>query len=305
MNVSPRVTVILIVHNGASTLRLALSSLLLQSFQNWECIIVDDASTDGTPEILSCLTDSRFHHLRLPSHQGRGAARQKALSSARAPFICTLDADDFFYPTKLKRQVDILETDPTLAATVGRIFYFAENLTPMGTAIGYYPSGRRKIPNRPSHLRLPFGPTMFRRSENLGVNYSPLPRSEDRLFFMDLLQGKEINMEEEPSYGCFWRMDPDSIQLGLQQNLEIYRTARTQVFSWGTLLVAFTQLKRELYKWVESSGMWGHMTRLKYRKGSREESEDFQTTARAVRQKSISEFGPSPACRIGPLPPPA
>ena len=295
MNVSPRISVILIVYNGANTLRLALSSLVLQTFQNWECIIVDDASTDGTPEILSCLTDPRFRHHRLPSRQGRGAARQKALSCARAPFVCTLDADDFFYPTKLERQVTILETDPALVATVGCMLYFADNLAPMGRPIGYYPPGRRKIPNRPSHLRMPFGPTMFRRSENSELNYSPLPRSEDRQFFTDLLLGQEIYVEEDPSYACYWRMDPDSIQLGLQHNLQMYRSLRTRAIVWGSLLVALTQFKQALYKWVQRFGLWSYLTRLKYRQSTRQESEDFQAVARAVLRKSL-EIKPSIPC---------
>lgn len=280
MSNSAKVSVILIVYNGARTLPLALSSLLIQTFQNWECVIVDDGSTDDTPEILSGLTDSRFLSLRSDIRLGRGAARQMAMESARAPYVCSLDADDFFYANKLERQVAILDSNLSLMATVGRMFYFTDPLAPLGIPVGYFPPGTRTIAERPSHLRIPFGPTMFRR--NRQVTYAPMPRSEDRQFYSDLLRGAEIHIENEPSYGCLWRMSHADIQLGLEQNLIIYRSARKRAFAWGTLLVTYTQIKRWLYAFVQRIGMWTFLTRLKYRPGSPTQNQNFELLVRTL-----------------------
>ena len=108
----PLVSVVMPCRNAAGTLPMALASLLAQTYQNWECVVVDDDSTDNCRDVISQAADPRIRYIRLSSHRGRGAARQRALEEARGDLIAMLDADDWLYPEKLERQVHAMVTDP-------------------------------------------------------------------------------------------------------------------------------------------------------------------------------------------------
>jgi glycosyltransferase involved in cell wall biosynthesis len=103
------VCVIMPVYNGAKTVKIAIQSLILQSYKNWICIVVNDGSTDDTSLILDSLTDRRFKVIHLPENRGRGYARQIALDNAEGTYLTYLDADDLFHPNKIDLQVTILD----------------------------------------------------------------------------------------------------------------------------------------------------------------------------------------------------
>ena len=108
----PKVCVIMPVYNGEKTIKLALASLLNQSYTNWECVIVNDGSTDGTRSILDLLKDPRFRIFHLNKNCGRGVARDEALKRSEGDYLAYLDADDMMYKDKLKVQVEFLEANP-------------------------------------------------------------------------------------------------------------------------------------------------------------------------------------------------
>ena len=75
----PLVSVVMPVFNGSSTIRLALSSLVYQEYKNWECIIVNDGSTDDTINIIESFGDPRIKLTNLDKNRGRGFARDIAI----------------------------------------------------------------------------------------------------------------------------------------------------------------------------------------------------------------------------------
>jgi glycosyltransferase involved in cell wall biosynthesis len=97
------VTIYMPTKNRSSLMLRAVSSVLAQTFQDWELIIVDDYSTDGTPSVLDMLSsyDNRIKFFRQPSPQGACAARNVAIRNASGTFIAGLDDDDMFLPTRL------------------------------------------------------------------------------------------------------------------------------------------------------------------------------------------------------------
>ncbi len=100
----PLISVIMPVFNGAATVERALRSLLAQTFRDWEAVAVDDASQDGTWELLQAAAeDSRIRTVRLAENSGPSAARNAALRLAGGEFIAYLDADDEYYPDYLAR----------------------------------------------------------------------------------------------------------------------------------------------------------------------------------------------------------
>jgi len=112
---APLVSVMMPCYNSAHTLPMALASLLAQEHEDWECVLVDDGSTDNVGEVVERANDGRLRLIRLAENRGRGAARQTALENSRGEYICMLDADDWMYPWRISAQVDIMQHEPRLA----------------------------------------------------------------------------------------------------------------------------------------------------------------------------------------------
>jgi CDP-glycerol glycerophosphotransferase len=109
----PRFSIIIAVHNTAEFLADCLDSLLEQSFQNFEVIMVDDASTDGSLFCLSryAVSDPRFTVVELDRNGGAGAARNAGLARARGDYVWFIDSDDWVDRTSLARIAARLEVD--------------------------------------------------------------------------------------------------------------------------------------------------------------------------------------------------
>jgi glycosyltransferase involved in cell wall biosynthesis len=88
---------------------------LAQTYENWECLLVDDSSTDNPEKIVSAARDQRIRYVRLDKHRGRGFARQVTQNQAKGEFLAMLDADDWLYPGKLQIQVETMRRLPSLA----------------------------------------------------------------------------------------------------------------------------------------------------------------------------------------------
>ena len=110
----PTVSVILAVYNGEGHVREAVESIFAQTLSNLELIIVDDASTDATPQVLATYRDSRLCLLRNPSRLGAAAARNRAIQIAQAPIIAVQDADDVSFPQRLLIQTGFLAAHPSV-----------------------------------------------------------------------------------------------------------------------------------------------------------------------------------------------
>jgi glycosyltransferase involved in cell wall biosynthesis len=114
----PLVSVLMSVHNDARFLREAIDSILLQTLADLELIVVDDASTDETEEVLAAADDARLAVLRNEERLGLAASLNRALGSAVGRYAARLDADDVAEPTRLQLQVARLRAD-THTAVVG------------------------------------------------------------------------------------------------------------------------------------------------------------------------------------------
>lgn len=113
---NPTISILLSVHNGLPYLEAAVQSILAQTFREFEFLIVDDASTDGTPDYLRTLTDPRIRILSLPQNIGLTAALNAGLREARGEFVARQDADDWSHPRRLELQLAYLQSHPRCAA---------------------------------------------------------------------------------------------------------------------------------------------------------------------------------------------
>jgi glycosyltransferase involved in cell wall biosynthesis len=106
----PLVSVVIPAFNAATYIRQALNSVLAQTYQEIEVIVVDDGSSDATSAVVEefAIKDARFQLVR-QSNAGVGAARNTAIRQARGKYIAPLDADDYWFPEKLAKQVACAE----------------------------------------------------------------------------------------------------------------------------------------------------------------------------------------------------
>lgn len=104
------VSIIIPVYNKEKYIADSINSVLAQTYPDWELILVDDCSTDRSPEIIRnyMKTDERVRYTRLEQNSGAAVARNKALEIARGRYVAFIDADDIWLPQKLEKQIDFL-----------------------------------------------------------------------------------------------------------------------------------------------------------------------------------------------------
>ncbi len=108
-------TVLMAVYNGAPYLRIAIDSILQQTYRDFHFLIIDDGSTDGTRSILRSYDDKRIEVLCLDRNVGQTAALNIGLRHISAPWIARMDADDYSAPTRLEEQMRALDADKSLS----------------------------------------------------------------------------------------------------------------------------------------------------------------------------------------------
>ncbi|KHL24629.1 hypothetical protein PK98_11720 [Croceibacterium mercuriale] len=163
----PAVSIICIFLNGERFLGEAIDSVLGQDHHDWELLLVDDGSTDGSAALARfyAADDRRIRCLAHPGGGNRGmsAARNLGLAHATAPWVAFIDADDRWRPGKLAAQLAIVSAEPRIALLAGTVNYWgswegrADVLTPTGhvqdrlvkppeAALALYPVGAAGAP---------------------------------------------------------------------------------------------------------------------------------------------------------------
>ena len=115
---SPVVSVVLPVHNRADVLGRAIRSVLDQQFKDFELVVVDDGSTDGSVAAVKSFDDPRIMLIELAENRGGNAARNAGVRAAKAPLIAFLDSDDTYLPEKLETVVAQFDQQPDLDVLV-------------------------------------------------------------------------------------------------------------------------------------------------------------------------------------------
>lgn len=117
-----KVSVILPTYNRAKLLGRSIRSVLEQTFQDFELIIVDDGSTDNTREVVDSFGPEKIRYIRHPENQGPGAARNTAIARAQGEYLAFQDSDDVWFPGILERQVEALEqASPRVGVVYSRL----------------------------------------------------------------------------------------------------------------------------------------------------------------------------------------
>jgi glycosyltransferase involved in cell wall biosynthesis len=133
----PLVSILVPTYNRAATLRQTLDSVFSQSVQDFEIVLVDDASTDSTSELLASYSDPRLRVYRNETNLGQAGNAARCLSLATAPFVHYLYSDDFFLPDCLSRKLDAISADPDIALVFAATRIIAPDGSPVATRRPY------------------------------------------------------------------------------------------------------------------------------------------------------------------------
>lgn len=116
---TPTVSVLVKAFNHAAYIRQTIDSVLAQSFQDFEIVVTDDGSSDGTAEIVRSFTDPRIRLEVFAENQGISAAMNATIARARGRYLAILNSDDWALPGRLQRQVSFLDAHPAVSVVFG------------------------------------------------------------------------------------------------------------------------------------------------------------------------------------------
>lgn len=160
---TPLISVIMPVHNGGRFVAEAIRSILNQSFGDFEFVIIDDASTDDSPEIAASFADPRVARLRNEQRLGITRTLNRGIGAARGQLVARMDSDDIAHPHRFARQQELLLGEPGLGVVGSNTVLIDRNGVETGTE--RYPASVRDI-RRSILVHNPFahGAVMLRRS---------------------------------------------------------------------------------------------------------------------------------------------
>lgn len=200
---TPSVSVLMSSFNSAPYIGKAIQSVLCQTFQDFELIICDDGSTDGTIDIIKDYTrlDGRIQFEMSKKSNGAASARNRAAFRASGEWFAILDSDDAFLPDKLEKQVNFLQTLDHKPAILGTGHFLVDSVNYRAGTF-HFPAEDKKLRARllkqnpfPAHSSIVFNASAFRRVH--GYN-ERLWRAEDYDLYLRLMPLGQINCLEEP-----------------------------------------------------------------------------------------------------------
>jgi glycosyltransferase involved in cell wall biosynthesis len=129
----PTFSIVIPAYNAASTIGAAIESVLAQTRGDFELIVVDDGSTDGTARSVEQYSSDRIRLIR-QANAGQASARNTALKAARGEYVSLLDSDDLWLPTYLEEMAKALEAEPTAAVAYPDAWVFDQEIAKIARA---------------------------------------------------------------------------------------------------------------------------------------------------------------------------
>lgn len=239
----PRVSVIVPTYNYGALIVETLESLRRQTLGDWECIVVDDGSTDDTAEVVARFIERepRVRYLR-QRNQRQAAAKNTGLAAARGEYVQFLDADDLVQPRKFELQVAFLEAHPEVDIVYGGARYFTterpDELLPtmFGDAMPWMPgvsgAGRDILPPLMVDNIMVINAPLVRRSvvEEVGGFDALLPPVEDWDYWIRCaLRGKRFEFRDFEGARALVRSHPASSSKQTPAMLAAWRRLRRKL----------------------------------------------------------------------------
>jgi glycosyltransferase involved in cell wall biosynthesis/tetratricopeptide (TPR) repeat protein len=203
----PPVSIILFTYNGARYLGEALGSALDQAYDNFEVIVIDDGSTDGTEALVKSIESPRLRYVR-QEHGGAPAARNRGVAEAKGEFIVWLGSDDVLEKDCLSSQVSVLARDPSADVVYGNMTLCDAGLDPQRTLRYEEWSGRNgELPGAMVRANvIPDGGSLVRKScyERFGTYDPGFPRAHDYEWWSRLAGSAHFRHNDAAVYRWRW-----------------------------------------------------------------------------------------------------
>jgi len=191
---NPSISVVMPVHNALPFLEESIKSILRQTLRDYEFVILDDASTDGSLELLRqwSLREERIHLHESKTQLGLAGSSNAVIAKARAPLIARMDADDIAHPDRLLRQMNILKDRPDVAV-VGTL---CNGIDASGRVVR--PRDRWRLLRRSNYVPFPHGSAMFRREvfDQVGGYHEIVGAEDQDLFSRMALRGRVLTLPD-------------------------------------------------------------------------------------------------------------
>ena len=232
-----KVSIIMPTHNDEKFVKDTITSVLNQTFDDYELIIIDDKSTDKTVDLIKSFADKRIKLIVNETNRGAAFSRNVGLRTASGEYVAFLDGDDRWYPEKLKLQLEFMERNGYLFSYTDYELIDEEN-----NKLGIYYTGPAKVSYR-KFIRIDYVGTstvMYKRSiyPDLQIPDNILKRNDDALWF--LLSKKADCYRFEGIYSQY-RKNSNSISSGKKSKLYKYHVELYQK------LYGFCLLKAHLF----------------------------------------------------------
>jgi glycosyltransferase involved in cell wall biosynthesis len=275
--------------NSTGTLAVALASLQAQVYEDWECIVVDDGSTDDPQPIIQSVGDPRIQYHQLDRNRGRGYARQFGLERARGKYIAFLDADDWIYPEKLRNQLAVLEAQPSVAlVTTGMAISNSSD-----EFVGVRTQGKNSCTIYPpaEHLGMPtfaFAPSMIESdlAKKTGFDTS-FPIAEDVDFLLRALSGKRHAVLHAPLYVYREQglISPKKVERSLSYCCRMFAKQADRHPVQSVIQIAKVRAKQGIYRAASICGLWDYLINRRSRIPNATELRRFREVQQLISAK--------------------
>lgn len=253
------VSIIMPSYNTAKYISESVSSILRQTYTNWELIIVDDCSTDGTDDVVRpFLQDSRIRYIKNDKNSGAAVSRNRALREAAGKWIAFLDSDDLWHPEKLERQIRFMEE------TGYKFTYTDYRIQLNGEWLPYVYTGPDEVTKRKMRDYCYFSTiTVMYDREFIGlIQIEPIRKNNDYAMWLKIIEKSSCRRLNE----ClsYYIKHDGSISSGSKLKLIKHHYILWREAEHKNPFAAFVFTLRNLF--------WGVIKKIKYRETSKNET---------------------------------
>jgi glycosyltransferase involved in cell wall biosynthesis len=275
LTTNPLISVVMPVHNARPFLGESIRSILEQTFSDFEFVILDDASTDGSVELLRewSLRDKRIHLHEGKKRLGLSGSSNAVVSKARAPIVARMDADDIAHPDRLRRQWSIIEGRPDVAV-IGTL---CNGIDASGQEVR--PRDRWRLVRRSVYIPFPHGSAMFRREvfDQVGGYDESASGGEDQDLFLRMASRGRVLTLPDVLYSYRYHSSNATLFNGTRavgenhsQNgnalAAFYMLGAMRLWAGDPPNLLEPMLKKKSLKWnpktlmILASAIWGHIS---------------------------------------------
>ncbi|MGA4642860.1 glycosyltransferase family 2 protein [Limisphaera sp. 4302-co] len=235
--------------NPGPYLDLAVRSVFAQTYPDWELILIDDGSTDGSYERAMAIQDPRVGVFRDSQNKGLPARLNEIVRLANGELVARMDADDAIHPFRLEKQIAFLQANPEVDGVTSGAYLIDTEDKPIALLPGRQPSAREALARGGFlHASLLARKAWFE-AHPYSLDY---PRAEDRELFVRTFRTSKVHVLPEPLYFYRWFGVPrgQTLRTGYRSERKVMCKYGPSLVGWGpSLHLIILSYGKELVTW--------------------------------------------------------